>query len=67
MIINISDKLEKDVNAYCKANDINDIDAFIVSCFKQGFDIARYGIKPFANDVVDKPQPQGRKVKIVKK
>lgn len=66
MIINISDKLEKDVNAYCKANDINDIDTFVMSCFKQGFDIARYGIKPFANDAESKPKPQGRKVKIVK-
>ena len=66
MIINLNDKTENDVMAFCKANDISDIDAFVMSCFKQGFDIARYGIKPFANNTDALPKQRGRKVKIVK-
>ena len=32
------------LSAYCSANSIDDIDDFIYKCFKQGFDIKKYGL-----------------------
>ena len=32
------------LSAYCSANNIEDIDDFIYKCFKQGFDIKKYGL-----------------------
>ena len=32
------------LSAYCSANNIDDIDNFIYKCFKQGFDIKKYGL-----------------------
>ena len=32
------------LSAYCSANNIDDIDDFIYKCFKQGFDIRKYGL-----------------------
>jgi len=32
------------LSAYCSANNIDDIDDFIYKCFKQGFDIKKYGL-----------------------
>ena len=32
------------VSAFCSANNINDVDGFIKQCFKQGFDIKKYGL-----------------------
>ena len=32
------------VSAFCSANNIEDIDDFMYRCFKQGFDIERYGL-----------------------
>ena len=32
------------LSAYCSANNIVDIDDFIYKCFKQGFDIKKYGL-----------------------
>ena len=32
------------VSAFCESEDIKDIDHFIYLCFKQGFDIKRYGL-----------------------
>ena len=32
------------LSAYCSANNIDDIDEFIYKCFKQGFDIKKYGL-----------------------
>ncbi len=31
------------VSAYCESEDIKDVDKFMYLCFKQGFDIKRYG------------------------
>ena len=31
------------VSAYCSTNNIEDVDDFILKCFKQGFDIKKYG------------------------
>ena len=32
------------VSAFCSANNINDVEGFIKQCFKQGFDIKKYGL-----------------------
>ena len=32
------------VSAFCSSNNIEDIDDFIYRCFKQGFDISKYGL-----------------------
>jgi ElaB/YqjD/DUF883 family membrane-anchored ribosome-binding protein len=42
------------VSAYCSANNIDDIDDFIYKCFKQGFDIKKYGL-------LGKPLNEGEK------
>jgi hypothetical protein len=36
-------KIMQTVSAFCSANNIEDIDDFIYRCFKQGFDIEKYG------------------------
>jgi predicted RNase H-like nuclease (RuvC/YqgF family) len=36
-------KIMQAVSAFCSANNIEDIDDFIYRCFKQGFDINKYG------------------------
>jgi hypothetical protein len=35
---------QKDLTDYCKLNNIEDIDKFFQQCFKQGFDIKKYGL-----------------------
>ena len=42
------------LSAYCSANNIDDIDDFIYKCFKQGFDIKKYGL-------LGKPLNEGEK------
>jgi len=37
-------KMMQTVSAFCSANNIEDIDDFMYRCFKQGFDIERYGL-----------------------
>ena len=32
------------VSAFCLAQEIKDVDNFIYLCFKQGFDIRKYGL-----------------------
>ena len=36
--------LMQSVSAFCSANNINDVEGFIKQCFKQGFDIKKYGL-----------------------
>ena len=37
-------KIMQAVSAFCSSNNIEDIDDFIYRCFKQGFDIRKYGL-----------------------
>ena len=32
------------VSAFCESEDIKDVDNFMYLCFKQGFDIRKYGL-----------------------
>lgn len=44
------DRLKKEVADYCNLNKIDNIDEFVYNCFKQGFDIKKYGINPIKKD-----------------
>ena len=37
-------KIMQAVSAYCKLNDIEDVDGFIKKCFESGFNIQKYGL-----------------------
>jgi predicted RNase H-like nuclease (RuvC/YqgF family) len=39
-----NEKIKQSVSTYCSENNIEDIDSFIQKCFKQGFDIKKYGL-----------------------
>jgi hypothetical protein len=39
-----NEKIMQAVSAFCSENEIKDIDGFILKCFKQGFDIKKYGL-----------------------
>jgi hypothetical protein len=42
-MLNINSKYENDIRQYCKINNIEDVNLFVTQCFKQGFDIKKYG------------------------
>lgn len=42
------------IQTYCEQNNIVDIDDFIFRCFKQGFDINRYGFLGNTQEVIEK-------------
>ena len=42
--ITLNKQSQKDLTDYCKLNDLEDVDKFFQQCFKQGFDIKRYGL-----------------------
>lgn len=39
----LNDKIMQTVSAYCSVNNIDNVDDFIYKCFRQGFDIEKYG------------------------
>ena len=41
--INLTTKELKDINAFCKLNEL-DFDEFIKSCFNKGYQIEKYGL-----------------------
>jgi len=60
-----NEKMMQTVSAFCSENEIKDIDGFILKCFKQGFDIKKYGFlektlnedeKDLKTDVVEEKQ-----------
>ena len=42
-MLNINSKYEYDIQQYCKLNNIEDVNLFVTQCFKQGFDVKKYG------------------------
>jgi hypothetical protein len=42
-MLNINSKYENDIQQYCKINNIVDVNLFVTQCFKQGFDVKKYG------------------------
>jgi predicted RNase H-like nuclease (RuvC/YqgF family) len=47
-------KMMQTVSAFCSTNNIEDIDDFMYRCFKQGFDIERYGLLGNSANVSEK-------------
>jgi len=41
---NVNPKYNSDILDYCKLNNIDDVELFVSQCFKQGFDIKKYGL-----------------------
>ena len=44
LIINLTDKEVKDVEAFCKLNNIEDVTKYIHYCYKKGYAIDKYGL-----------------------
>ena len=42
--LTLNKQTQKDLTDYCKLNEIEDVDKFFEQCFKQGFDIKKYGL-----------------------
>jgi hypothetical protein len=47
----IPKNIKNDINQYCKLNNIENVDSFILKVLKNGFDIEKYGL---LNDVTPK-------------
>jgi len=45
----MDESLVKEIKEYCKLNNIEDIDRFINSCLRKGFNILKYGLSPIDN------------------
>ena len=50
-------KTLESISKYCETNNILDIDKFVFKCFKQGFDIERYGLLSEDNQIEVKEVP----------
>ena len=50
----IPSKLQKEINEYCKANNIDDVNTFMLKILIQGFNIEKYGLKP--NSIKNEPK-----------
>jgi hypothetical protein len=48
----IPKQLNSEIQLYCKANKIEDVDLFIIKMIKQGFTIEKYGSEPVINSDV---------------
>ena len=53
-MIKVDPKYMSDILSYCKMYNIDDVDLFVTQCFKQGFDIKKYGL-------LGKPLNEGEK------
>lgn len=49
MLITLPRILEKDVIEFCNMNNITDINDFIVKCFRNGYNIVKFGLSPKDN------------------
>ncbi len=46
-MLKLNKPLQKDFDAYCQLNEIEDISHFIVKCAKDGLTLDKYGVAPF--------------------
>ena len=46
-MIKLPEKLEKNIEAYCKLNEMEDIEHFTIKCVKDGLTLDKYGVSPF--------------------
>ena len=42
--IKLTDTQKRDIQSYCKSNNIEDVEKFVKDCFRQGFDVKKYGL-----------------------
>jgi len=42
--IKLTDTQKRDIQSYCKTNNIEDVEKFVKECFRQGFDVKKYGL-----------------------
>jgi len=63
LIMELPKELKKEIIDYCKLNNIEDVDAFILKNFKQGFNVEKYGTSPFK---VKQQEPQIIEKEIIK-
>ncbi len=62
-MMNINEKLLKEINSYCKLNNIEDVDSLINKMLKVGFDIEKFG----PNLSLNKPKVKKEEIKVVPK
>ena len=42
--IKLTESQKRDIQSYCKTNNIEDVEKFVKDCFRQGFDVKKYGL-----------------------
>jgi hypothetical protein len=42
--IKLTETQKRDIQSYCKTNNIEDVEKFVKECFRQGFDVKKYGV-----------------------
>jgi hypothetical protein len=42
--IKLTETQKRDIQSYCKTNNIEDVEKFVKDCFRQGFDVKKYGV-----------------------
>lgn len=50
----IPKELKSDIDGFCRANNISNIDAFMLKLLKQGFTSEKFGATPITNTVKEK-------------
>lgn len=62
----INNKLLKEIEEYCKINDIEDVNALIDKMLRQGFTIEKHGTEPLIKNkkIKSKPEPELNKYSI---
>jgi len=46
-MVNINKELEREFNLYCKLNEVENTEKFIIKCAKDGLTLDKYGVAPF--------------------
>ena len=46
-MIELTTKLKENIEAYCKLNEVEDVNEFIIKCAKDGLTLDKYGVSPF--------------------
>lgn len=58
----IPKNLQEEIQYYCKINNIEDVNKFLVKILTNGFNIAKYGNNPIK--ILVRPEPEIKEVKI---
>ena len=66
-MFSINSKYDPYILEYCKLNNITDIELFVTQCFKQGFDIKKYGFLGKTEEIVKEVEVIKEVEKIIEK